>query len=142
MLASLSLAVIGALCLVAFGVFWFLKIFATVRAILGFVGIILIGTAGFVGHAMTTVGTWVAHLGATVTTWLFGFPVLPAVSLVLVAIFIYDLMPKHTAGKRTGLVGLVLAGMIVAQATGIPALNSVGSAVTGIATSARSIAGG
>jgi hypothetical protein len=142
MLASLSLAAIGVLCLVAFAVFYYLNFAATIRAILGFVGVILIGSAGFIGHAMTAIGTWVSHIGATLTGWLFGIPVLPAATLVVLAIFVYDLWPKHAVKKRTGWAGLILAGMIVAGATGIPALNSVGSSITNVVTSARSIAGG
>jgi hypothetical protein len=141
MLASLSLGAIGALCLVLFGVFYWLGIFATARAILAFVGGILIGSAGFLGGALTAVGTWLSNIAASVTGWAFGFPVLAAVTVIFGVVFVHDLMPKHTAGKRTGWAGLILAGLIVAGATGIPALNSVGSTIQSAVTNAKSIVG-
>ena len=141
MLASLSLGAIGALCLVLFGVFYWLGILSTTRAVLAFIGGILIGSAGFLGHALTAVGSWLSALGATVTSWAFGFPVLAAVTVIVGIVFVHDLMPKHTAGKRTGWAGLILAGLIVAGATGIPALNSVGTTIQSAVTNAKSIVG-
>ena len=142
MIASLSLAGIGVLFLVLFGVFYYLAIFATIRALLAFLGVILVGTAGFVGGALSAAGSWLSHISTTLTGWLFGIPVLPAVTIIVLSIFMYDLWPKHTAGKRTGWAGVLLAALIVAGATGIPALNSVGTAIQGGVTSARHIVGG
>lgn len=142
MLAALSLAAIGVILLVLFGVFYWLAIFATIRAIFAFVGMILVGSAGFVGTAMTTIGAWVSHIGADISNWAFGIPVLAVAAIVVGVVFIHDLMPKHSAGKRTGWAGLLLAGMIIAGATGIPALNSVGSAIQSGVSSVRTVAGG
>ena len=141
MLASLSLGAIGAICLVLFGVFYWLAVLPTTRAILAFVGGILIGSSGFIGHALTAIGGWLSHIGAALTGWAFGFPVLAAVTVIVGIVFIHDLMPKHSAGKRTGWAGLLLAGLIVAGATGIPALNSVGTQIQSAVSSAQSIAG-
>ena len=142
MFASLSLAGIGVLFLVLFGVFYYLAIFATIRALLAFIGGILVGTAGFIGGALSAVGSWVSHISTTLTGWLFGVPVLPAVTIIIVAIFVYDLWPKNQTRKRTGWAGLILAAMIIAGATGIPALNSFGTVIQGGVTSARAIVGG
>lgn len=141
MLASLSLGAIGAICLVLFGVFYWLAVLPTTRAILAFIGGILIGSSGFIGHALTAIGGWLSHIGAALTGWAFGFPVLAAVTVIVGIVFIHDLLPKHSAGKRTGWAGLILAGLIVAGATGIPALNSVGTTIQGAVTSAQTIAG-
>ena len=141
MLASLSLGAIGAICLVLFGVFYWLAVLPTTRAILAFVGGILIGSAGFIGHALDAIGGWLSHIGAALTSWAFGFPVLAAVTVIVGVVFVHDLMPKHTAGKRTGWAGLILAGLIVAGATGIPALNSVGTTIQSAVTNAKTIVG-
>ena len=141
MLASLSLGAIGAICLVLFGVFYWLGVLATTRAILAFVGGILIGSSGFIGHALTAIGGWLSHLSIALSGWAFGFSVLAIPTVIVGIVFIHDLMPKKTAGKRTGWAGLILAGLIVAGATGIPALNSVGTQIQSAVTSAQKVAG-
>ena len=46
MLSTFGASALGVLCLGLFGIFYWLGIFATVRAILAFVGTCLLGTAG------------------------------------------------------------------------------------------------
>ena len=65
MLSSLSATGIGVLMLVLFGVFYWLSIFATVRAILAFVGTCLIGTVGFLGGALHAIAIWISNLAAS-----------------------------------------------------------------------------
>jgi hypothetical protein len=125
----------GVILLVLFGLFYWLNILPTVRAIFAFLGTILIATDGFVGHALTAIATWLAHLGGTVTGIAFGVAVPSIAAIIFGVIFIHDLMPKHGASKRTGWAGIVLAALIVTGATGIAALNNVGSAVhSGVGT--------
>jgi hypothetical protein len=130
----------GVILLVLFGLFYWLGIFSTIRAIMAFIGTILLATNGFVGHALNVSATWAAHLGGTATGWAFGVA-LPAVAAIIAGvIFIHDLSPKKTAGKRTGFAGIALAALIVAGVTGISALNHVGSDVVHGVDNARQIA--
>jgi hypothetical protein len=131
----MSNQVLGVLMLAAFGVLYWLNIFATVRAVLAFVGTILVGTGGHLLHWLALVTAWVMSLGGTLTAWAFGIRVMEAVTVVVVAVFIYDLWPKHAAGKRTGWAGIFLALMMLGGATGFAFLNGIPAAVSsGIAS--------
>jgi MFS family permease len=142
MLASLSLSLIGAIMLVLFGVFYWLSVLATTRAILAFLGTILIAGAGFIGGALTTVATWLSNLGGSVSGWAFGVHAGGIIATIIVGVvFIHDLMPKKTAGKRTGWAGIILAALIVSGVTGIPALSNVPSAVRNGVQNAQTIGG-
>ena len=133
MLSGFSLPALGVLMLVLFGVFYWLAIFATIRATLAFVGTILIGSAGFVGNALGAAARWLVTLGGTLTSWAFGTSVLAAVTIVVLVVFIHDLHPRNSAGKRTGWAGVLLAALLIGGVSGIPALNNVPSAVrTGV----------
>ena len=72
MLSTLSASALGLLMLALFGLFNFLGIFATARAILAFVGTCLIGTAGFAGGTITQIAKWAADLANHATSWAFG----------------------------------------------------------------------
>jgi hypothetical protein len=143
MLTTASASVLGLLMLAAFGLFYFLGIFATARAILAFVGGCLLGTAGFAGGFVSKVAHWAADLANSATSWAFGVGAGAVVLTVLVAIiFIHDLMPKHTAGKRTGWAGLVLALLLVTGVSGIQAANSIpGTVRNGVTTIQRTFGG-
>ncbi len=133
MLSGFSLPALGVLMLVLFGVFYWLAIFATIRAILAFVGTILIGSAGFVGNALGAAARWLVTLSGTLTSWAFGTSVLAAVTIVVLVVFIHDQHPRNSAGKRTGWAGILLAALLIGGVTGIPALNNVPSEVrTGV----------
>jgi hypothetical protein len=118
-------AVIGVLMLVAFGAFYYLNIFATIRALLAFTGTILVGTGGHLLHWAAVAMAWVVTLGGVVTGWAFGTAVEASVTLIVLAVFTYDLWPKHSAGKRTGWAGIALALLLLSGASGIGFLNSL-----------------
>jgi len=143
MLSSLSATGLGVLMLVLFGVFYVLGIFATIRAVLAFVGTCLIGTVGFLGGALHAVALWVSNLAASLTGWAFAAPVGGLVLVVIAGvIFIHDLMPKHTAGKRTGWAGVALAALLIAGVSGIPQLNNIPAGVQNGVTNARTVVNG
>lgn len=143
MLASLSVSALGLLMLVLFAVFYYLGIFSATRAILAFAGTCLIGTAGFAGGLVTDVARWVTGLLDSASGWAFGVAAGGAIVTVIAGvIFIHDLMPRHTAGKRTGWAGIVLALLLITGVSGFSALNSVpGTVRTGV-TSVQSTFGG
>jgi hypothetical protein len=143
MLANLTATGLGVLMLVLFGVFYVLGIFATIRAVLAFVGTCLIGTVGFLGGALHAVALWVSNLAASLTGWAFAAPVGGLVLVVIAGvIFIHDLMPKHTAGKRTGWAGIALAALLIAGVSGIPQLNNIPAGVQNGVTNARTVVNG
>lgn len=143
MFSSLTATGLGVLMLALFGVFYFLAIFATTRAILAFVGMCLIGTVGFLGGALHAVALWISNLAASVTGWAFAAPVGGLILVVITGvIFIHDLMPKHTAGKRTGWAGIALAALLIAGVSGISQLNNIPTGVQNGVTNARTVVNG
>lgn len=129
----------GVLFLVLFGLFFWLGIFATVRALLAFAGVILIAEAGFVGHALNSVATWASHLAGSVTGWAFGINMAIVLTLGAAVIFIHDLHPKHGAQKRTGWAGVILAALLVGGVSGWSGAHSVVSGVRSGVSNARTI---
>lgn len=143
MFSSLSATGIGVLMLVLFGVFYFLSIFATVRAILAFVGTCLVGTVGFLGGALHATALWISNFTDSVTGWAFAASVGGLVLVVITGvIFIHDLMPKKTAGKRTGWAGIALAALLIAGVSGISQLNNIPGGVQNGVTNARTVVNG
>jgi hypothetical protein len=142
-LSGLSIAVIGLICLVLFGTFYWLKIFATTRAILAFVGVCLLGAGGIAGRIFTDITTWVAHLLGIATQLAFGVQAGALLLLIPVgAMFLYDLHPKHSAGTRTGWAGIALAVLLVTGLSGIQGLNAIPGAVrTGVTNVQTSLGG-
>ena len=138
-MSGLTLAGIGVLCLALFGVFHWLSIFATVRAIFAFVGVCLIGAVGWVGRMLADVATWAAHLGGSTTGWAFGIAVPAVVFLVLAVILLHDLHPRHGATKRTGWIAIAVAALLVAGVSGIKAAQSIPSGVRSGVSNARTI---
>ena len=143
MFSSLGPTTMGAIMLVLFGVFYWLSIFATVRAILAFVGTILLGSSGFIGSGLQTAVQWVVNLGGTASGWAFGVATGGMIlTIVTLVIFVHDLHPKKTAGKRTGWAGVALAALLLAGVSGIPALNGVPNSVRTGVHNAQTIGGG
>lgn len=143
MLSSLSATAIGVLMLVLFGVFYWLSIFATIRAILAFVGTCLVGTAGFLGGAFHALATWLANLTSSATGWAFGVGVGGLILTIIAGIiFIHDLHPKKQATKRTGWAGMALAALLIAGVSGIAQLNSIPAGVQHGVTNARTVING
>ena len=130
-------AEIGGLMLVAFGVFYWLSIFAWLRAVLAFLGTVLAGSDGHLTRWLAVAVTWVAHEATSVTGWALGVGLPFALAIVAGVVFLHDLHPKKSAGKRTGWAGIVLGLLIVAGATGIGALSNVQSAVNNGVTSVQ-----
>jgi apolipoprotein N-acyltransferase len=131
MFSSFGANALGVLFLILFGVFYWLGIFATLRAILAFAGTCLLGTAGFLGSLFNRLATSAVHLADSGTAFATGVALGGTVLVVITGVvFVHDLMPKHTAGKRTGWAGIALAALLLAGASSIPALNNLPSSVT------------
>lgn len=143
MLSSFGASAIGALMLILFGVFYWLGIFATIRAVLAFVGTCLLGTAGFLGGALHALALWFTNAASSGTSWAVGISI-GGTALVLITgvMFVHDLMPKHTAGKRTGWAGIALAALLLAGVSGISQLNNVPAGVSNGVTNARTVING
>lgn len=145
MFGNWTLFGLGVLALGFFILFYWLSIFVTVRAILAFVGTILVGFNGYVGSALAWGTTQVVHLA----DWLLGKTLGPAaigiggtlVTIVALVIFVHDLHPKKTATKRTGWAGIALAALLLAGVSGIPALNSIVPAVRNGVSTVKQIGG-
>lgn len=136
---SLSDVTIGAILLSFFGLFYYLAVLPTLRAIMALIGTILLAGVGFVGHILTVGAQWLDDAASWATGWLFGSHVPLIVALIITAIFIHDMLPKKNAGKRTGFAAIALGALIVAGATGIPALNHFSSDVHSGVNNARQI---
>ena len=137
---KLTVSELGVLFLLLFGVFHYLGKFATLRAILVFLGVVAIGSGGFLGRILTDAGRWAQDIFGSLTNWAVGVPVAAGLFIILVIIFLHDLHPKKTAKPRTGFVGLALGVLVVVGIAGIPALahlhadilHGLGSAVSTI----------
>jgi hypothetical protein len=136
-----SNTVIGAILLVVFIALYLLKKMPTIRALAAFVGTILVFEAGWIGRALGAVARWLANLSGTATGWAFGAAFIGIPAIIAGIFFIHDIWPKHAASNRTGWAGIIFAALIMAGATGIPALNHVGPAVQQGVTNARQIGG-
>lgn len=136
---SLTVSEVGALLLIAFLLFHWLRIFATATAILGLVAVVLTGTSGWLGRVLADVTGWVEHLTSTVTANLIGVSFTGALFIGLAIVYVHDLHPRHQAGQRTAFIGVALGALIVAGVTGIPALSGLHSAISSAAGSVVSI---
>ena len=128
-------AELGVLSLALFAVFYFLGILATVTAFLGLVAVVLVGTQGWLGRTLVTITAWTQGKIGSITADALGAAFTGALTVVLVVIFIHDVHPKHSAGKRTAWIGVALGAVIVAGTTGIPALSGLRGDITHLATS-------
>lgn len=130
---NLTVSELGVLFLLLFGVFHFLHIFATIRAVLVFLGVVVVGNSGFVGRMLGDLGSWAQRTFGSITGWAIGVSLTAGLFIVLGVIFAHDLHPKKGASKRTGWIGLALGVLVVAGVTGIPALAGLrGSIVHGL----------
>jgi uncharacterized membrane protein YvlD (DUF360 family) len=118
----------GVVALVLAGVFHWLRIFATIRSILGFIGTCIV-TTGLFGLVLDKVVIWVAHLTNAVTGKVFGVGIPGLIILVLAIVFIHDLHPKKGASGRTLWVGIALAACLVGGISSWSAVNHIPSDV-------------
>ena len=124
----------GALALVAAGMFYWLGILPKIQVILAFIGTCIV-TGGLFGHLLTRGVTLVSNLLGTLTGKIFGAAVPGLLVIILGILFIHDLLPKNTTGKRTFWVGIALAACLVAGLSSFTALNQVPANVrTGVST--------
>ena len=124
----------GVLALVAAGMFYWLGILPKIQVILGFTGTCIV-TGGLFGHLLTRAVTLVSNLLGTLTGKIFGAAVPGLLVIILGILFIHDLLPKNTTGKRTFWVGIALAACLVAGLSSFTALNNVPANVrTGVST--------
>jgi hypothetical protein len=134
---KLTVPEVGVLFLLLFAVFHFLHIFTAIRAVLVFLGVVIVGSAGFIGRILGDIGTWAQHVFGSITGWAIGISLAGGLFIILAIIFAHDLHPKKTAQPRTGWIGLALGVLVVVGVAGIPALgnlrtdilNAIGSAV-------------
>ena len=132
---TLTPSELGVLCLVLFGLFYWLNIFAKLRAVLAFIGVIGIADGGFIGRLLADAGRALQRAVGAVTAWAFGASLAAGLFIVLVVIFIHDLHPKKTAGNRTGWVAILLGAILVVGVFQIPALAPVTSALRSLPSS-------
>lgn len=130
----LTAAGVAGLCLIFWLLFHWLGIFAKTRTILALVA--AIGLGGFIGRALVRVMTWLAHLTGTVTGWALGVALPSALFLVLAAILLHDLHPRHGAARRTAYIAFGVGALLVAGVTGIPALAPLASALQSLPANA------
>ena len=119
---SLTIAELGVVFLVLFGLFHWLGIFAKLRAVLALLGVVAVGLGGFLGHLLLNVGRWAEQAVGTVTAWAFGTALAAALFIALAVILIHDLHPSKGATRRTGWIAIAVGTLLVAGVAGIPAL--------------------
>jgi len=140
----MSLDVIGVIMIVLFITFYWLNIFATIRALLAFGGVCILGTTGFLGSVLGHIAEWLANLSASASGWAVGVSVAGLlITIPTLVVFIHDLHPKHAAGKRTGWAGILLAALLVTGVSGIAALNKIPADVrTGVTNAQTAVTTG
>ncbi len=126
----LTVSELGALLLLLYALFHYLKIFAATRAVMALLGTVAIGNSGTVGRILGAIGSWLAHAGGAVTSWLFGAALAGVPFIIAVIILTYDLHPKGgTATRRTGYIALLVGASLSAGIALIPALAPVRGAI-------------
>jgi hypothetical protein len=132
---ALTPSELGVLCLLLFGLFYWLGIFAKLRAVLALIGVIGIADGGFLGRLLATAGAALQRAVGAVTAWAFGASLAAGLFIILLVIFIHDLHPKKSAGKRTGWVAVLLGAILVVGVFQIPALAPVTAALWSLPSS-------
>lgn len=132
----LTVAETGLLCLVLFGLFHYLRILASTRAVLAFLGAVAVGLTGTVGRIAGDIAGWAQHAVGTVSVWAFGVPLSAALFIALVVLLVHDLHPRKSASGRTGYLALAVGILLVAGVAQFPALapavNGIRSFLSGI----------
>ena len=126
---------------VAFTLFW-LGIMPKTQVILGFIGTCVV-TTGLFGTLLEKGVRLVSNLTDAVTARVFGVAVPGLIVIVVAIVFVHDLMPKHSAGRRTFFIGIALAAALGAGLSSFQALNAIPANVrTGITTTTSTVNGG
>lgn len=136
---SVTVSEAGAFLFLLFVIFYWLRIFAVVTAVSGFVAVVLLGTSGWLGRILADVAGWAERLVGTVTADVIGTSLGAGLFIVLAIVFVHDLHPRNQTGKRTAWAGVALGALVIAGVTGIPALSGLHSAITSAASSVISI---
>jgi len=126
----MSVAEIGAVCLVVGVLFFFLGRWPKAQVILGFVGVCCLG-GGLLGTILTRAAVFVSHLTDTVTGKVFGVAIPGLLVIILGIVVLHDLSRQGTASRRTFFAGLALAALLVAGVSSFQSLNSVPAGVRG-----------
>src|ERR1700734_449258 len=98
----MTVAELGVLLLVLYGVFHYLRVLATTRAVLAFLGAVAVGLTGAVGRIAGDLAGWAQHAVGSVSSWAFGVPVAGGLFVILVVLLAHDLHPRRGASARTG----------------------------------------
>ena len=135
----LSIPEAGVALLIAFVVFLWLGILPTVTAIFGFVSVILLSDSGWLGHILANVAAWANRFTETALGHVIGASAAFALTLGLIIVFLHDLHPKHTTGRRTAWIGVALGVLIVSGLTGLPFLDGLRSGIVSAAGGVLSV---
>ena len=118
----MTVAELGVLLLVLFGLFHYLRVLAKTRSVLALLGAAAVGLTGVVGRISGDIALWSERAAGDVTAWAFGASVSVALFVVLVVLLIHDLHPRKTASARTGYIALAVGILLVAGVAQFPAL--------------------
>lgn len=133
---NLTVAELGVLLLLLFGLFHYLGILAKTRAVLALLGAVAVGLTGVVGRIAGDMAAWAQHAVGAVTAWAFGASVSAVLFIALVILLVHDLHPRKNASGRTGYVALAVGILLVAGVAQFPALapavNGIRSLLSGI----------
>lgn len=138
----LTVPELGVLFLLLFGVFHYLHIFAATRAVLVFLGVVIVGSSGFIGRMLADVGVWAQNTFGSITNWAIGVPLAAGLFVILAVVLVHDLHPKKGATPRTGWVALACGVLVAVGIAGIPALSGLHSAIVSLMGSATSLVNG
>jgi hypothetical protein len=119
---SLTVAELGVLLLVLFGIFHYLRILTQTRAVIAFFGAVAVGLTGTVGRIAGAIAGWAQHVAGNIGHWAFGVSASFILFVILVVILAHDLHPKKSATARTGWIALAVGILLVAGVSQIPAL--------------------
>jgi hypothetical protein len=126
---NLTVADMGVLCLLLFGLFHWLRILATTRSVLALLGAVAVGLDGVIGRVAGDLAGWAQHTFGDVTSWAFGVPLAGGLFVILVIVLIHDLSPKKSASARTGWIAVAVGILLVAGVSQFPALAPVASGI-------------
>ncbi len=128
----MTVAELGVLLLVLYGVFHYLRVLATTRAALAFLGAVAVGLTGTVGRIAGDIASWAQHAVGSASNWAFGVPVAAALFITLVVLLAHDLHPlahdlhpRKGTSARTGYLALAVGVLLVAGVSQFPALAPV-----------------